>query len=249
MQHRRRAWLPALGTVAVLLSLQGTGFAGFGGAISSNAPGEGAASHAKALLGRAPAQDSYAAAMTRTVTNTPARVRGMLRSGRTPLRYRPHGPAGSFDPAPGEPVFHLRIPSIGVDEVVLHGTEQAQLARGPGHYPSCRGEFEPPYCDPIEEVWPGEVGRTIVAGHRTLGGADFLHLDRLSPGDRVRIEASWGLFEYEIVGSDIVDPLDRSIVMQRSSFRELVLVTCHPKYSAARRLLYVARLREALPPG
>lgn len=161
-------------------------------------------------------------------------------------RIRPEGPPPSFDPGPSQPVFRLRIPAIGVNKVVVEGTEQAQLAMGPGHYPVCGAGFAPPYCDPYDEVWPGERGRMLVAAHRTLAGADFLRLGELRSGDHVRMKTSWGTFDYEIDRRVIVDAADMSIVVPRGRARELVLVTCHPKYSSAQRLLYFAHLKNAV---
>lgn len=154
----------------------------------------------------------------------------------------PTGPPESFDPSPGQVVFRMDIPAIDSHEVVVQGVEAAQLARGPGHYPSCGVYFQPPYCSEFEQVWPGEVGRTVVGGHRTMAGADFFDLGDLRAGDEIRINASWGDFVYRVTRQEIVDDGDRSVIVPGVEERELVLVTCHPKFSSAQRLITYARL-------
>jgi LPXTG-site transpeptidase (sortase) family protein len=162
-----------------------------------------------------------------------------------PLRVKPHGPGSGFDPQRGDPAFVLRIPAIGLDEVVYQGADQAQLAKGPGHYPSCWSGFTPPYCNEFDEVWPGESGRVVVGGHRTLEKADFLRLGELREGHRIYVETRWGNFTYTIIGTSIVVPNDRSVIVPGITERELVLVTCHPKYSAAQRLIVFTQLTRA----
>lgn len=154
----------------------------------------------------------------------------------------PKGPPEGYNPAPGQAVFRMNIPAIDLREVVVQGAEASQLARGPGHYPACGVYFAPPYCSEFEEVWPGEVGRTVVGGHRTLANADFLNLDELRAGDTIRVRASWGDFVYRVTRQQIVDDEDRSVIVPGVQERELVLVTCHPKFSSAQRLITYARL-------
>jgi sortase A len=155
---------------------------------------------------------------------------------------RPMGPPEGFDPPPGQVVFRMRIPAIGLRETVVQGVEASQLARGPGHYPECGVYFAPPYCSEFEQVWPGEVGRTVIGGHRTLANADFFDLGELRAKDEVRVRASWGDFTYRVTRQEIVDDGDRSVIVPGIQQRELVLVTCHPKFSSAQRLITYARL-------
>jgi len=64
---------------------------------------------------------------------------------------------------PGEAVGRLRIGRIGLDMIVVQGTDHDTLKRGPGHYVGTR--------------LPGEGQLIYVAGHRT-------HLPRPVLGDR-----------------------------------------------------------------
>lgn len=159
----------------------------------------------------------------------------------------PRGPSDGFSPAPGEPVFDILIPAIGVSERVVQGTDQAQLAEGPGHYPECGNAFSPPYCSPFEEVWPGERGRVIVGGHRSIRPRPFFDAGELTTGDEIIVHAPWGRFLYVVRDTKVVAPDDRSIIVPDVRRRELVLVTCHPKFSAAKRLLIFSDLVREVP--
>jgi sortase A len=160
---------------------------------------------------------------------------------------RPTGPPPSFRPGPGDPVFRLEIPALELSQIVVQGVGLEELKVGPGHYPSCRGEFDPPFCTELDEVWPGERGRVIVSGHRTTYDAPFLGLDELREGDRIRTETRWGNFNYVVSGKEIVSPNSRDIANPAATNgRELVLTTCNPRFSAAERLIVYAELEEVV---
>lgn len=147
----------------------------------------------------------------------------------------------SYSPDAGEGAFKIRIPAIDLVKVVVEGVSVEDLKKGPGHYPSCRPDFERPLCTEFEEMWPGEKGRVIVSGHRTTYGAPFEHLDKLKPGDEVITETKWGNFTYEVTKTDIVQPDSLAIAIQNDA-AEIVLTTCNPKFSAAQRLVVYAKL-------
>jgi len=148
----------------------------------------------------------------------------------------------SFRPKPGEAVFKMRIPKIDHEQVVVQGVGTEELRKGPGHFPTCRAGFERPLCTELDEVWPGEIGRSIISGHRTTYGAPFYSLDRLQPGDHIEIEANWGDFTYEVTEKEIVPPDSTDIANPAAStFAEIALTTCNPRFSAAERLIVYAR--------
>jgi Sortase domain len=78
------------------------------------------------------------------------------------------------EPLPGDALGKLLIPSIGVSEYVVEGTDAENLRKGPGHYP--------------ETPLPGQRGTVAIAGHRTTFGAPFRKLDQLKKGDRIVVE-------------------------------------------------------------
>ncbi len=133
-------------------------------------------------------------------------------------------------PEPGAPVAHIRIPSIGVDATVVEGVERAQLALGPGHVPGT--------------ALPGVPGNLSIAGHRTTFGAPFRPLDRLKPGDAVEIRVGERTWNYRVERVFTVNP-DEVWVLEQGSESMLTLITCHPPYSAAERLIVRARLVQA----
>lgn len=131
------------------------------------------------------------------------------------------------------PVTRLLIPKLGVDTVVVEGTSKEALDTGAGHYPST----------PL----PGADGNVGIAGHRTTYGKPFEDLDKLVPGDRVELETPIGPFVYELVPAFdghanpwVIEPNDWSVVAATDE-PMLTLTTCHPKRSAAQRL--VARFK------
>jgi sortase A len=133
---------------------------------------------------------------------------------------------------PGDAMGRIRIPDIGVSEVVVHGTGTGDLRKGPGHYP--------------ETPLPGERGTVAVAGHRTTYGAPFRKLDQLDAGDRVEMAMPYGRFTYRVEQTRIVPPT-ALWVTDRVRFDRLVLSACHPLYSAAQRIIAFARLEGAVP--
>ena len=132
----------------------------------------------------------------------------------------------------GQPLGRIRMRSIGVDAVVVAGTDTASLRRGPGHYPGT----------PL----PGARGTVAIAGHRTTYGAPFRRVDQLAAGDRIEVSMPYGRFVYSVERRRIVPPT-ATWVTQRVRYDRLVLSACHPKYSAAKRIVVFARLVDTKP--
>jgi sortase A len=129
----------------------------------------------------------------------------------------------------GDPIGRIRIPEIGVNKVVVEGTDGGSLRKGPGHYP--------------ETPFPGIHGTVAIAGHRTTYGAPFNELDKLEQGDEILVEMPYGRFVYEVERQQIVEPT-ATWVTRRVNHDRLVLTACHPKYSAAERIVIFARLQD-----
>jgi sortase A len=132
----------------------------------------------------------------------------------------------------GEPLGRIRMGTIGVDSVVVAGTDTASLRRGPGHYPGT----------PL----PGARGTVAIAGHRTTYGAPFRRVNKLEDGDRITLTMPYGRFVYEVERKRIVPPT-ATWVTQRVGYDRLVLSACHPMYSAAERIIVFARLVDTKP--
>jgi sortase A len=80
-----------------------------------------------------------------------------------------------------------------------------------------------------------------IAGHRTTYGAPFRDIDRLDRRDRIAVEMPYGRFTYEVERRRIVKPTAVGVV-RGAGYDRLVLSACHPKYSAAKRIVVFARL-------
>ncbi len=136
----------------------------------------------------------------------------------------------------GGPLARLVIPSIGLDQVVVQGTDTADLREGPGHYPST------PY--------PGQPGNVAIAGHRTTYAHPFYDLNELVPGDTIELSVPGGLWRYRVVGSLVVSPDDVAVagpLGEPGSW--LTLTTCNPRYSASTRLVVRAQLVDTTGPS
>ena len=132
----------------------------------------------------------------------------------------------------GAPIGRIVIPAIGLNMVVVQGTNESDLEKGPGHYDTASGE---------NTALPGAEGVVAVAGHRTTFLHPFRHIDSLVPGDNVYLEMPYGTFRYEVYFHKVVTPNDWSILRPRP-FEKLVLTACHPLYSASHRWVSFARL-------
>lgn len=131
------------------------------------------------------------------------------------------------DPPIGSPVGTIQIPKINLAMTVVEGTDEAQLAMGPGHYPTT----------PL----PGQAGNAAIAGHRTTYLHPFYNLDALAPGDLIFVTTLQGTFLYSVATSQVVLPTDVSVV-DPTPTPQLTLTTCNPRYSASQRLVVHANL-------
>ena len=136
-------------------------------------------------------------------------------------------------PAPpeGDVLGKIEIPKIGLSAYVVEGVGVDDLKNGPGHYP--------------DTPLPGQKGNAAIAGHRSTYGAPFANVDDLGPGDPITVTTLQGSFRYSVTGHEIVSPDDVQVLDNRGA-NELTLTACHPKYSAAKRIVVHATL-EGVP--
>jgi sortase A len=139
-------------------------------------------------------------------------------------------------PVPDEgAIAVMRIPAIDLERTVVNGVSAGDLRQGPGRYP--------------QTVLPGERGNSALAGHRTTYGAPFNRLDELKLGDEIIMRTLNGTFTYRVSADPfIVSPREVS-VLEPSSDTMLTLTTCHPKFSAAERLIVQAKLDTTVSPA
>ena len=146
----------------------------------------------------------------------------------------------------GDPLTRIVIPRLGVNAVVVEGTSPAALRAGAGHYPNT----------PL----PGENGNVAIAGHRTTYGKPFNRMDEIPVGEEIRLETPLATYTYRVVGHPdgvsgcangacwITTPHDWGVVAPTEG-AVLTLTTCHPKGSAAQRLILRAELVSTGPPA
>ncbi len=131
--------------------------------------------------------------------------------------------------AEGDSLTRLKIPTLGVDVVVVEGTTVSALRAGAGHYQ--------------DSPLPCESGNVAIAGHRTTYGKPFNQLDLMKTGDTIILETPVGSCTYSVKKAPfVVEPTDLSVLAPTSS-GTLTLTTCHPKNSAAQRLIVQADLQ------
>ena len=110
---------------------------------------------------------------------------------------------------------------------VVNGASLDLLRAGPGHYPLSDR--------------PGGAGNLAIAGHRTTYGAPFWSLDVLTEGDTIHVVDRQGReWVYAYREQQIVAPTDVWVIGEdplASGEPTITLTTCHPRGSAAQRLI------------
>jgi sortase A len=84
------------------------------------------------------------------------------------------------------PVALLRIPALGLREVVSEGTTAGVLMSGPGHR--------------RDTPLPGQPGTVVIMGRQWGYGSPFSGLRKLAPGTRVELTSGQGKAVYEVIG-------------------------------------------------
>jgi sortase A len=134
----------------------------------------------------------------------------------------------------GEAIGRIRIPRIGLSIILVNGTDEETLKKGPGRY--------------LHSYMPGENRLVYIAGHRTTYLAPFSHIDAIRPGDSVEIDVPYGTFFYRVVGHRIVKATNLS-VLRSPRHEQLELQACHPRFFATDRYIVYAHLRRVVPRG
>jgi sortase A len=148
-----------------------------------------------------------------------------------PLPVPQDAPADARAPTPEVVHGTLELPTLGVSEPLGEGVTLTAIDRGPSHWPGT--------------AMPGRLGNVVVAGHRTTHSRPFYDLDLLAPGDPLVFRMNDGTaWTYEMTGTEIVGPDAMHIVDQRPE-HTATLFACHPKGSAAQRIVAHFRLVSA----
>ncbi|MGW2290453.1 sortase [Streptomyces phaeochromogenes] len=110
-------------------------------------------------------------------------LREQLALGTAPVGQR------TYDGKPlalGAPVALLRIPALGLKEVVAEGTTSSVLMSGPGHR--------------RDTPLPGQAGTVVIMGRQWGYGSPFNNLHQLPTGTRFELTTGQGKSVYEVTG-------------------------------------------------
>lgn len=131
----------------------------------------------------------------------------------------------------GAAVAIIHMPTIGQTRAVMDGVDLSILNQGVlGEYPDSED--------------PGEIGNFAVAGHRTTYGQPLWSIAELSPGDPIIVETRDDYFVYRFERTQIVTPSQTDVIADvpgdrnaEATERLMVMTACHPKFSAAQRII------------
>jgi sortase A len=134
--------------------------------------------------------------------------------------------------AVGQAIGRIVIPSLGLNMVLINGTDEASLRKGPGR--------------DLRSFMPGQSRLVYIAGHRTTFLAPFSHIDAIQPGDRIKLEMPYGSFVYRAFRHVIV-PADDLAVLRSPRHELLALQACHPRFFATHRYIVYGHLVRVEP--
>lgn len=143
------------------------------------------------------------------------------------FRNKPEKPTEFQELAEGDFIGTLLIPALDQSFPIIHGTSDANLKEGVGHY--------------AQSVMPGVEDNCVLSGHRDTV---FTDLGDLIVGDLLIIEMADRLLTYQIDGTRIVDKEDRTVIVP-TDHAALTLTTCYPFVyvgSAPQRYIVTAAL-------
>jgi sortase A len=134
--------------------------------------------------------------------------------------------------AEGQAIGRIIIPRLGLNMVLVNGTDEGSLERGPGR--------------DLRSYMPGQDRLVYIAGHRTTFLAPFSEINTIEPGDRIWLKMPYASFVYRAFRHVIV-PADDLAVLRSPRHELLALQACHPRFFATHRYIVYARLVDINP--
>ena len=136
------------------------------------------------------------------------------------------------DAKEGQAIGRIVIGRLGLNMILVNGTDEASLERGPGR--------------DLVSFMPGQGRLVYIAGHRTTYLAPFSQIQTIRRGDRIKLEMPYGTFAYRATGHVIVPANDLGVL--RSRHHELLaLQACNPRFFATQRYIVYAQLVAVRP--
>ncbi len=133
----------------------------------------------------------------------------------------------------GRAIAYLQIPRLGMNLVVAQGDAPQQLRSGPGHR--------------ADTPLPGDVGNSVIVGHRSGWGGPFNDLGQLQTGDYIVVQLPWlispeGLPQTPVFKVTSVAPASSSDIRPYapSTDRRITIVTGTGGEFSNRRLVITA---------
>jgi sortase A len=167
---------------------------------------------------------STATSTTRRTTTTTAKL---------PQPQAP--PTDPYAPTPIVQVGVIEIPKIGLVHPVYEGITLTVIDHGPGHWPG--------------SAMPCQAGNTVFPGHRVTHSHPFLNIDQIAVGDQIVFHMKGHDCVYAATGTQIVVPTDLWVT-DPTPQPTVTLIACHPKHSAAQRIVVKGKLIADIPrPG
>jgi sortase A len=127
----------------------------------------------------------------------------------------------------GQAIGRIKVPRMGLNMVLVNGTDHDDLTRGPGR--------------DKRTFMPGEGRLVYVAGHRTTYLAPFSHIDSLRSGDKITLSMPYATLTYSVTKHRVVTATDLS-VLKSPRHEVLELQACHPRFFASHRYIAYAKL-------
>lgn len=114
------------------------------------------------------------------------------------------------------------IPAIGLDQPHQSGWSDDELDEGPLHW--------------LFSSLPGELGTTMILGHRSTHSAPFRRIGELKNGDLIEITDQSGRHSYRVTERRVVRPEEvEALVIDDTE--NVLLVACHPIGSTELRIV------------
>jgi sortase A len=165
------------------------------------------------------------ATTTTVLTTTTHKTTTTFDMSKLPHPFPP--PADPYAPGPVIQIGAIEIPKIGLIHAVYEGITLTVIDHGPGHWPG--------------SALPCQAGNTVFPGHRVTHSHPFLNLDLLSPGDQIVFHMPGRDCVYKVSGTQIVQPSALSVT-DPTRTPTVTLIACHPKHSAAQRIVVTGKL-------
>lgn len=134
-------------------------------------------------------------------------------------------------PTPGpEQARSVFIPALWNGAApVVQGDGWEQLKKGVGQH--------------IGSGLPGQDGNLVLSAHNDIFGELFRNLDRLKPGDEIRISTASQEFLYRVTRTRVVEPTEVS-VMDPTQHATITLISCYPYLVDNERIIVFGELVE-----